>query len=72
MNAPKYTYRTDAVHCDTEYPTVQAALDAAVTDREWAAIGSQREARDIAAGAWLRIYDSDGVTVVMRSAGVPS
>ncbi len=60
-----YTYRTDAVHCDTEYTTAEEAIAAAVAANDWAEIDSKREARDIADGAWLCIYE-DGVPEIVR------
>ena len=60
-----YTYRTDAVHCDTEYATADEAIAAAIAANDWAEIDSKREARAIADGAWLTIFE-DGVPVLRR------
>jgi hypothetical protein len=60
-----YTFRTDAMHSDTEYDTAEDAIEAAVEGGEWAPIDSERESRDIANGAWLCIYE-DGSPSVIR------
>lgn len=60
-----YTYRTDAIHSDAEYATADEALAAAVAEGEWAQPDSKREARDIADGAWLCVYE-DGVPSLVR------
>jgi len=59
-----YTYRTDATHGEVEAADVDAALAALVEQREWAT--GAREQRDIADGAWLTIFDEDGVPVLRR------
>lgn len=65
MKMATYTYRTDAVHCDTQYPSAEAAIAAAIEAGDWDEIDSARESRYIADGAWLCVY-SDGVPEVVR------
>lgn len=60
-----FTYRTDAVHCDRKFPTADAAIAAAIADGDWSPLDSDREARDIADGAWLCVY-ADGVPEIVR------
>lgn len=62
-----YTYRTDAIHCDTEYASEAEAIAAAIAKGDWDEIGSAREARYIEDGSWLCIYE-DGVPVTTRGA----
>lgn len=61
-----YHWRTDAAHGDLDAETVDAALAQIVRDHEWAAPESAREQRDLADGAWLTIFDADGVAVLRR------
>lgn len=63
-----YFYRTDAVHASVEADSAEQALAKIIADGEWAATDSQREQRDIADGAWLKIFDTDGVAVLRRGA----
>ena len=60
-----YTWRTDAAHGGMWADSADEALAALVREGEWAEIGSGREARDIADGAWLTIFE-DGVPVLRR------
>lgn len=60
-----YTYATDAIRSYIEYPTSEAAIEAAIAEREWNALNSDREARDIANGAWLCVYEN-GIPMVTR------
>lgn len=65
-DALTYRWRTDAASGEIVAPDAERALDCLVTQREWARVGSAREARDIEDGAWLTITDQDGVAVYSR------
>ena len=60
-----YTWRTDAAHGGLWADSADEALASLVREGEWAEIGSDRESRDIADGAWLTIFE-DGVPVLRR------
>ncbi len=59
------TWRTDAAHGGLWADSVEAALAQLITQREWAALDSERETADIADGAWLTI-SQDGLPVLTR------
>lgn len=61
-----WTWRTDAAHGEIEAPTADAVLTRLVAEREWPAIDSDREARDLADGAWLLIRSDDSDEEVRR------
>lgn len=61
-----YTIRTDAVCYEVFATSAEEALDRAVEEGDWAKHGSDREARDVSNGAWLTIFDGDGVPVLRR------
>ncbi len=62
-----YTYSTDAVkNVAVDAENVDAVVAVAVAGRDWAKLDSTREGRDIADGAWLTIFDADGVAVLRR------
>lgn len=61
-----YTVRTDAGSFAVVAQDAAAALAQAVRRGEWAQLDSTREARDIADGAWLTVFDADGVPVLRR------
>lgn len=57
-----YTFRTDAAHGEVIAADVDAALDQLIAENEWSA----DDAADIADGAWLTIFDEDGIAVLRR------
>lgn len=61
-----YTWRTDAASGEIYAFSAHEALTQLIVLGEWAAPGSPREDRDIDAGAWLTIFDADGVAVLRR------
>lgn len=61
-----YTIRTDAVSYEVFAADPEEALDRAVEEGDWAKHGSDREARDVRNGAWLTIFDAEGVPVLRR------
>lgn len=62
-----YTYSTDAVkNVAVEAEDADSALAKARNAGDWAKLGSQREAIDIRNGAWLTLFDADGVPVMRR------
>jgi len=64
-NKTRYTWRTDAVSGTLWADNVDEAMATLVREGEWAEIGSDREACDIADGAWLTIFE-EGVPVLRR------
>lgn len=62
----RYTYRTDAISGAIDANDENSALAQLVAEREWAAVDSTREQRDIADGAWLTIFNADGLPVLRR------
>ncbi len=60
-----WTYRTDAVHCDEQYETQEAAIAAAVESGDWPVPESTDEAVVLHNGGWLCLYD-DGVPASVR------
>lgn len=60
-----YRWRTDAAWGDIEATDPSDALRKLQEQREWAE-NPEAEARDIADGAWLTIFDPDGVPVLRR------
>lgn len=61
-----YTFRTDAAHGEIEATDEHEALANLIAAKEWAPVDSTREQRDIADGAWLTIFDADGVPALQR------
>ena len=59
-----YQFRTDVAHGEVEAKTVKAALAKLIEQGEWAQ--GAREERDIADGAWLTIFDAEGIPVLRR------
>lgn len=59
-----YQFRSDAASGQIEAKTANAALAKLIAQNEWAS--GKREQRDIADGAWLTIFDADGVPVLTR------
>ena len=62
----RYGWRTDAAHGEIEAADEDDALVKLVRDGEWSEPDSPREQRDIADGAWLTIFDADGVPSLRR------
>jgi predicted RNA-binding Zn-ribbon protein involved in translation (DUF1610 family) len=60
-----YTWRTDAVRSGMWADSADDVLASLVAQNEWPEIDSAREAREIADGAWLTIFD-DGVPAIRR------
>lgn len=61
-----YTWRTDAAHGEVEAGTIGAVLTRLISEGEWAEIDSDREARDLANGAWLLVRSEDTAEEVRR------
>lgn len=59
-----YRWATDAASGTIHATTPDDALARLIADNEWGT--GQREARDLADGAWLRVWDADGLVVVRR------
>lgn len=66
MPAQTFTIRTDATSYDVQATDAYDAVAQAVKAQDWAAIDSARETRDIADGAWLTVFDANGVPVLRR------
>lgn len=60
-----YTWRTDAASSGMWADSAKAVLAALAAQNEWPEIDSAREAREIADGAWLTIFE-DGTPVLRR------
>jgi hypothetical protein len=65
-----YTYRTDAIHdgLEVEAESVAAAVAAIIAAGRWEQLGSERETEDLRAGAWLMVFDADGMAIFGRRA----
>jgi hypothetical protein len=61
-----YTWRTDAASGVIKALNEQDALWRVCAAGEWAQPDSSREQEDIADGAWLTVFDADGVPVARR------
>lgn len=61
-DATTYGWRTDVAHGEIAATSPEEALGALVDDGEWSA----QDDGDIADGAWLTIFDADGVPVLRR------
>lgn len=64
--ATTYGWRTDAAHGEISAATIDAAVERLIAEGEWAEIDSDREARDLADGAWLLIRSDDTDEEVRR------
>ena len=61
-----YTWRTDAASGSIKALNEQDALSRVCAAGEWAQPDSSREQADIVDGAWLTLFDTDGVPVLRR------
>lgn len=59
------TWRTDAASGGMWADSADEAVNQLISEREWAALDSEREASDIADGAWLTI-SRNGLPVLTR------
>lgn len=55
----RYAWRTDAASGTVIASSIDAAVAQLVAEREWAALDSAQEQRDIADGAWLLVRSDD-------------
>lgn len=60
-----YTWRTDAASGEVKAADELSAVCELIKQREWAGLDSDREAREIANGAWLTIFE-DGLPILSR------
>lgn len=61
-----YRWHTDVAQGAVCVRDLDTALAEVVAQQEWAEPYSASEARDIADGAWLTIYDEAGIAVLRR------
>ncbi len=60
-----YTWSTDAASGEVEAADELSAVCELIKQREWAGLDSDREAREIADGAWLTVLEG-GLPVFQR------
>lgn len=65
-NTTNYSWSTDAASGELKATSVEEAVQELVLRDRWASLGSPREQRDLADGAWLIMHDALGCIVMRR------